>query len=89
MSAALEPVALVGGQQLLAHAATDCIVTPCPIHSPSDHHMADWPQQWRPDRRIIERICPCGIGHPDPDVVLDLGGGAHGCCGCCQEKPQP
>lgn len=41
----------------------------------------------------MERICKCGIGHPDPDhmawleeahgkAVADVEA-VHGCCGCC------
>lgn len=58
----------------------------CCIHNPSDHHMRDWPQQWRSDRHIMERVCKHGIGHPDPDdlrIVLGHDPGVHGCCGCC------
>lgn len=40
---------------------------PCCIHRPSAHHMAAWPMNWRSDTRVMERICPHGTGHPDPD----------------------
>lgn len=80
----LEQVTLVGGEVIMAHREADCIVQPCAIHSPSKHLMVDWPQHWRSDRGIIERICPHGVGHPDPDGMFDLGQGAHGCDGCCQ-----
>ena len=36
------------------------------------------------DRRIMERICPHGVGHPDPDDVLNQDR-VHGCDGCCRE----
>lgn len=49
------------------------------------HHMAGWPRHYRGDRGIWERICPHGIGHPDPDQPLDNGRGVHGCDGCCVE----
>lgn len=39
----------------------------CSIHHPSGHHMATWPLNWRDDTGVMERICPHGIGHPDPD----------------------
>lgn len=30
---------------------------------------------------MMERMCPHGIGHPDPDeITLDV---VHGCDGCC------
>lgn len=53
----------------------------CCIHNPSDHHMRDWPQNWRQDRRLMERICPHGVGHPDPDEINP--DTVHGCDGCC------
>ena len=56
---------------------------PCSIHSPSDHSMKDWPQHWRFDRGIMERICSHGVGHPDPDELR--GDSVHGCDGCCSE----
>jgi hypothetical protein len=40
---------------------------PCCIHEPSDHHMRTWPMNWRSDTGVMERACPHGIGHPDPD----------------------
>jgi len=61
----------------------------CAIHHPSDHHMKDWPLNWRGDRRIMERICIHGVGHPDPDDQAYLhsigrtGEGVHGCDLCC------
>jgi hypothetical protein len=42
---------------------------------------------------MMERICPCGVGHPDPDDLafkkrmgMDDSEGIHGCCGCCTGK---
>jgi hypothetical protein len=59
----------------------------CCIHRRTNHHMRSWPQHWRDDRQIMERLCPAhGVGHPDPDdlkIQLGLDGGDHGCCGCC------
>ncbi len=40
---------------------------PCCIHQPSDHHMKTWQMNWRGDTSVMERLCPHGIGHPDPD----------------------
>lgn len=67
----------------LVHSPLNCAGEICSIHNPSDHHMRDWPQLWRPDRRITERICPHGIGHPDPDCIYVMDG-VHGCDGCCE-----
>lgn len=69
----------------------------CPIHSPSDHHMKDWPTNWRDGGWLdikpahFERICEHGIGHPDPDsaaYLLRVFGedvNVHGCDGCCRD----
>lgn len=39
----------------------------CVIHAPTNHHMRSWRLHWRSDRGIFERMCPHGVGHPDPD----------------------
>jgi len=68
-------------QKIATHSKKRCNGTHCPVHNISDHHMRDWPQRYRFDRNITERICPCGVGHPDPDdPTTDK---IHGCCGCC------
>lgn len=85
----LEEVELVGGEVVFAHFAGDCLVAPCPIHSASQHHMSEWRQHWRADRGIIERICPHGVGHPDPDGMFDPADGVHGCDGCCRPPDKP
>jgi len=84
------------GQHLLVHAKTDCKGEHCAIHNPSDHAMRDFPTHWRGDRGLMERICGCGIGHPDPDDIAfkrALKGdefadceSVHGCCGHCKGK---
>lgn len=71
------------------HQEALCAHRECVIHNPTDHHMADWPLIWREDRRLFERLCECGIGHPDPDQFAywaESGQesiGVHGCDGCC------
>ncbi len=84
-------------QKIYVHDKVDCEARGghCVIHSPSDHHMKDWPTNWREDRKLMERICKCGVGHPDPDdlafqVMMAKKWdrpynhlGVHGCCGCC------
>ena len=83
------------GQIIYVHDKEDCTGNCC-IHNPSDHHMKDWPTHWRDDRMLMERICPHGIGHPDPDdiefkrkkfgdKVADIES-VHGCDGCCVDK---
>ena len=84
------------GQRVFVHNRSMCKGRHCSIHNPSDHHMKDWPTNWRDDRKMMERICKCGVGHPDPDDLehrkhalghtseKDLNTlGVHGCCGCC------
>ena len=78
---------------IFTHAPDKCAGEVCCIHNRSDHHMRSWPQHFRLDRGIMERICPAhGIGHPDPDqdAFFDMMYGdkawaewVHGCCGCC------
>jgi len=64
------------------HSEEQCKGQPCTIHNRSDHNMRHFPQHWRSDRRIMERICPHGVGHPDPDEIdPDT---THGCDGCCR-----
>jgi hypothetical protein len=76
-----DAVTLVGGDPLLAHKKEKCEGEFCCIHNPSDHHMKDWPQLWRDDRKMMERLCPHGTGHPDPDDPTE--NRIHGCDGCC------
>ncbi len=52
----------------------------------TDHHMKTWPTNIRFDRGgLVERICPHGIGHPDPDSLRQMknDNGTHGCDRCC------
>lgn len=82
-----------GINNLRVHNRKYCEGEFCTIHNPSDHRMKDWPMIWRGDRGIMERTCPHGIGHPDPDDSDyrkrrdgDSGNydsGIHGCDGCC------
>lgn len=71
------------------HPETQCAGRPCVVHNPSDHHMRDWDLNWRDDRGLMERICPHGVGHPDPDTAAfhEQQGqswmNVHGCDGCC------
>jgi len=71
------------------HSPEECKGEYCTIHNMSDHHMRSWPQHWRADWGFMERICPHGIGHPDPDeymlTVKPELATVHGCDGCCQK----
>lgn len=83
-------------QNLNVHDKSECEGEYCPIHNPSDHRMKDWPTHWRDDRGLMERICKCGVGHPDPDDLAykeRVRGktyakmeSIHGCCGCCSKR---
>lgn len=57
----------------------------CTIHKWSNHPLVNFPQFWREDKGMMERICSHGIGHPDADELnLDVGDrGVHACDGCC------
>lgn len=71
---------------------------PCPYHNPSEHHMKDWPKSLNSGIRLfpglVERTCPHGVGHPDPDSVawyqrMQFGASevwTHGCDGCCVKE---
>lgn len=77
-----EIVTLEGGQRISGvHSASLCAGRPCTVHNRTDHHMRSFPQNFREDRGIMERICPHGIGHPDVDEINP--DGVHGCDGCC------
>lgn len=63
----------------------------CAIHAPSMHTMNAFPQFMRADKSyLIERLCPHGVGHPDPDSYSYFKSkgmnwmGVHGCDGCCE-----
>ena len=80
------------GQQIDVHAEHDCSGIYCCIHNPSQHNMVTWPTHWRDDRYLMERLCPHGVGHPDPDHIAFLPKdkrrweSIHGCDGCCMDK---
>ena len=86
------------GQQIQVHDHVACTGQHCVIHNPSGHSMRSFPTHWRSDRYLMERICPHGIGHPDPDDIEfkrhAMGPHpwtdeqirtevVHGCDGCC------
>lgn len=83
------PRQVFGTLLLNVHARADCQMG-CPLHGPSMHRMRAWPLSYRSDRRIFERLCVDGVGHPDPDSVIfhayalkDPSQHRHGCDGCC------
>lgn len=61
--------------------------------------MRKWPRVIRFDKYgLVERICPHGVGHPDPDSLAFIGEyiaagpdpslRVHGCCpeACCADE---
>ncbi len=84
-----DTVKIVGGT-LRTHPKRDCAGEFCTVHNPSDHPLKDAPLSWRADKGVMERVCPHGIGHDDPDdrayreSVGREASGIHGCDGCCR-----
>lgn len=90
-----------GKTVLQTHPASVCESDPsCCLHNPSEHALKDAPLNWRADRRLMERICEHGVGHPDPDdlafkrrtlapeVYKSYAFAVHGCDGCCFSKQE-
>lgn len=81
----------VGQVEVLTHPPEACSGRPCVVHSPSNHHMREWPTVYRADKGMTERTCRHGVGHPDPDdlayhlAALRPWMGVHGCDGCCHD----
>ena len=69
--------------KILSHEPDACASHTCSLHNRSSHSMRSFPQHWRSDRGIMERICPHGVGHPDPDCIYAMADLTHGCDGCC------
>lgn len=67
---------------IMAHPVGQCVGKYCTIHNRSDHSMRSFPQSWRGDQGFMERVCPHGVGHPDPDEIT-YEWLIHGCDGCC------
>ena len=69
-------------QRIICHRDGECQQYYCPVHHRSDHTLRAWEQSWRSDVGIMERVCPHGTGHPDPDSPYDDGDlrWTHGCC---------
>lgn len=77
------------------HSEDSCRGEWCVLHNPSNHKMRSWPTLWRDDRKMMERTCPHGVGHPDPDDFAyqirngrSNSVGVHGCDGCCVEESE-
>lgn len=81
-------IALHDGRILTTHGEGECAGEWCCI-KPSTHRLSRAPLNWRSDRRLMERMCPHGVGHPDPDGLEAMDSAVlwaewlHGCDGCC------
>ena len=70
---------------------SDCKQFGCALHAPTPHATDDLRLHLRQDSGLMERICPHGVGHPDPDSMAyflrrnpeNKHIGDHGCDGCC------
>lgn len=62
------------------HNMSQCRGRACSIHNRSDHALRSFPQVFRSEG-FMERQCPHGVGHPDPDDPFAPQ--VHGCDGCC------
>lgn len=87
------------GQVLVVHRETAACKEGCVVHHPSDHTLSWARTNWRDDTGIMERVCPHGIGHPDPDSLAHVKrsrgkkeaetSSIHGCDGCCRPVKIP
>ena len=82
----MEQVLLELGQVIQCHEVSDCLGRWCCIHKPMPGPWQSWPRYWRDSKKIMERICPCGIGHPVAEMyeyTVAQGKGyilTHTCC---------
>lgn len=71
------------------HSIRDCAHRKCVIHNRSLHHMRGWYATWNEDLKRVDRLCPHGLDHPDPDQFpfWEERGlsflAIHDCDGCC------
>jgi hypothetical protein len=85
----MERVELENSTEVMyVHPSSSCYGRICTIHNRSNHIMRSFPQHWRSDRAMMERVCKHGIGHPDPDeykLSFSKWEGVHACDGCCND----
>lgn len=84
----------ITGSAWAFHGPGICTGRACPIHRPSGHHMRDWPLLLpiTAGDLVLERACPHGVAHPDPDSAAQAEAldqthigehRLHACDGCC------
>jgi len=84
--------ALLFARLIHVHPNDQCRTWICVMHNPAEGPWRDMTPIWRSDRGIFERICPHGVGHPDPsqfqywELVDQTWQAIHGCCSgmCCE-----
>jgi hypothetical protein len=78
------------GQVLSTHASWGCVFQYCVIHRPMPGPWESWPTNWNSTRRLMERVCPCGVAHPAAEEYQIHGSGAllHQCCKRCRCWPE-
>lgn len=89
-------VVVANGILTHVHDPALCVGRPygCWIHRPLAHPLSDAPVVWREDKGTAERVCPHGVGHPDPqDAAYHLHAvgrdvSVHRCDGCCGPTPE-
>lgn len=83
----LEQWLLPDGQLLTrTHPAGSCQGANCVLHRPLIGPWSTWFLTWRDTEGFFERVCECGIGHPDPSQfdqwrrTGQMFRMLHGCC---------
>lgn len=89
-------IVVANGVMTGVHSSAQCAgrTYGCCIHEVKPHPLSDAPMIFRDDKGTMERACPHGIGHPDPQDVAywrhehDRDVSVHGCDGCCGPLPE-
>ena len=69
----IEYITGTGQRMWNIHDSAKCVGRLCVIHNPTtEGPECDWPTHWREDRSLMERVCPCGIGHPASEHLAYL-----------------
>jgi len=85
-----EPIRVLVSTPIGTHGVAQCAGRPCCLHNPSPHPLSTAPLVWREPARIMMRLCPHSVLHPDPDDLTVRAAAApmpHGCDGCCCPRP--
>jgi len=66
------------------HSKKNCKGDTCPVHSPTNHLMADWDHHWDWKDKMLYRVCQCIERHPDPDDFRSKTMDCICSCRCCE-----